>query len=171
MAAHAGQHDARQRQAVHPPAGDGPGLGLAHDDPAVERGVVRHEVAVVCPGGEELHRKAWVRRAGHVFLRDAGELCDLCRDGAAGVHKGLEAVHDLRATQDAGRYLDDLVSGGVETGGLCVDDHDLVFEQLEALLRALAQAAVPRDGGPVCAGDEVAGVEAVFHGCQTSTSL
>ena len=121
------QQNLGQRERVDPCAGKRSRLGAPHDEAAIERRVVRDEVA---PSRELRERRHGLpRRWGvcDVGVRDAGELGDLFGDGAPGVHEGLEALHDIGAVHAQCRNLDERAVRGVEPRGLGIDDYNVVF--------------------------------------------
>ena len=118
-----------QRERVEPRAGKRPRLGAAHNEGAVERRVVRDEVASSRELRERRHGFSRGRGVCDVRVRDASELGDFLGYGAAGVHEGLKAPDDIGAVHAQRRNLDERAIGGVEPRGLGVDDYDVVFHE------------------------------------------
>ena len=114
----------------------------------VEIGVVRDDRPVARKVEEHAHGRALVRRAGNVRIRDAGQACDLRRDGHVRIDERVEHGFDLPAGEDDGADFRHAVRVQMQAGRLNIERNELRVER---------QLALPVDGQmPVHVVDEVA---------------
>ena len=126
-------------QRVDPAPSDHPATGHALQERAVERSVVRHDVAVADELDEPRHRRFCARRPSDVLSPDPGQARDLDRNRRHGVDEGGEAVEYLGAAHDGCGDLDESISLRIVAGRLHVEDDDLALEPEHLLGGAVRQ--------------------------------
>jgi hypothetical protein len=132
------QRDPRELQRVEPPSGQAPSDAarrLQHEG-AVERRVVRHDVAIADEVRHLCDDLAQPRSAGNEGVVDAGELGGLTRDRLAGIHERGEALQHFRPSRDHHRDLDHVIARGIESGRLHVEERELGGRVVEPEQRA-----------------------------------
>jgi hypothetical protein len=163
MRAQARQADAHDLQRVDPAAAKRMAARDALEERAVEARAVRDDISPADEVDQPRHDALHARLTGKHLRRDPGELGDLEGDWHERIDERLKRVHHLWPTHDRGRDFDDVVAFAVVTGGLDVDDRDLVLEAEQRRPGTLSERLVGRDHVGVGTRDEEAMQGGVSH--------
>ena len=141
-------------QRVDPPPTKCASTRHALDEGAVERRVVRHDVAITDELDQPKDSGFDAGLTSEHLVGDARQLGDFRRDGNERVDEHREGADDLRAAHDCSSEFDDAISVRVVSRGLDVDDCDLVVETERGVEGTLGKRPVGRFDVFVRSGNE-----------------
>ena len=131
MAGHVGQHRLAQNQGIQCGKRKVNVVALADiaDKCGVESGVVRHQYRILSAEFHELPECLFLLgRVLHHGIGNAGQLHDILRDFALRIDHDAEGIHHLHSPHFHCANFRQTVVSGTESGGLHVEDDDLILQ-------------------------------------------